>query len=115
MSVQIHPEGSKPTPYITLINHITVLPANISPLCAFVQAQLPWFAAQPGFISYAIHRTVADDEASRVVLYQQWASKADLQAMRTHPEFKDRLAGFRSFIESAQVALYDVVDVRIAE
>lgn len=39
----------------------------------------------------------------------------DLDSVRKHPEFVEKVKGFRDFVDSAQAAIYEVVEVKVRE
>lgn len=70
-------------PILTLINVFTVEPESQLELTdLLVRATQETMRTLPGFVSASIHRSL---DGKRVVNYAQWRSRADFEAMQTHP------------------------------
>jgi heme-degrading monooxygenase HmoA len=69
---------------ITLINVFTVDPANQPRLVELLTRATDGLVNRaPGFISSTLHRSV---DGTKVIMYAQWLSAEDYQAMRQDPE-----------------------------
>ncbi len=74
---------SKNNKIVTLINVFTVEPANQQQLLDLLTRATETTVRQaPGFISSSLHRSL---DGTKVVMYAQWRSVEDYQAMRENP------------------------------
>jgi quinol monooxygenase YgiN len=92
---------------VTLINVFTVEPANQRQLLELLARATETFVrSAPGFISASLHRSL---DGAKVMMYSQWRSVEDYQAMREHP---GPLPYFRQVLEIAKFdpGIYEVVE-----
>ena len=74
---------SKGNKLVTLINIFTVEPANQQQLLDLLARATDTAVRQaPGFISASLHRGL---DGTKVVMYAQWRSLEDYEAMRQNP------------------------------
>lgn len=103
---------SKGNNLVTLINVFTVEPANQGQLLDLLASATETSVRQaPGFVSANLHRSL---DGTKVVMYAQWRSAEDYQAMRKDP-------GPRPYLEQAlalakfEPGIYEVVETYSAE
>jgi NADP-dependent 3-hydroxy acid dehydrogenase YdfG/quinol monooxygenase YgiN len=77
---------------LTLIARLTAKPEYADLLGAELQALVAPTAAEPGSITYRVHRS--DDDPAAWILYETWASRADLDAHFEQPYTKALMAQF---------------------
>jgi quinol monooxygenase YgiN len=98
---------SKDQHVLTLINVFTVDPANQRELLALlIQATQASVRHVPGFVSASLHRSL---DGTRVVMYAQWRSQGDYEAMRRNPSaspYTERALALARF----ELGMYEVVE-----
>jgi len=98
---------SKDQQVLTLINVFTVDPAKQRELIALLtQATQASVRHVPGFVSASLHRGL---DGTRVVMYAQWRSRADYEAMRRNPSaspYMEQALALARF----ELGMYEVVE-----
>ena len=75
---------------------------------ALMAERARFMAAQPGFISISLHRSL---DGKRIVNYVQWASREQLIAAHHTPEFRAQWPQVGRAAEEIDLALYEVAHV----
>ncbi len=96
----------------TLINTFEVEPANAERLAEMlVSTTRDTMLGRPGFVSASIHVSA---DATRVVNYAQWATKADFDAMRADPAAQAHMRACGALAVRFDPSAYRVVDSIVA-
>jgi heme-degrading monooxygenase HmoA len=94
---------------VTLANVFTVAPENQQKLLElFSRIMREDYAHLPGFISTALHKS---SDGVRVIVYVQWRSKEDLEAMQQRPVFSSYAEEVKKLNASSDAHLYEVFEV----
>lgn len=92
----------------TLINIFTVEPAQQPQLLEMLEESTrKWISRMRGWISTNL---LASRDSTRVIVYSQWRSAEDIEAMRQNPELAPYLKSIGSLAKFESV-LCDVADV----
>ena len=95
----------------TLINVFLVEPELQQALLdILIEGTEAFFSKQPGFLAASFHKS---KDGSRVVNYGQWRSAQDIEAFRSHPDFRAYVARIVTLAKS-DAMLCDVDYVRSA-
>ena len=98
---------SKDSPYLTLINIFTMEPAHQQTVVDLLtQVTANRVAHQPGFVSCSLHKS---QDGKRVVMYSQWRSQKDYEAMRGDGGSKETFEKL-STLTTFQMGTFDVVE-----
>jgi quinol monooxygenase YgiN len=98
---------SKDSKLLTFINIFTMEPAQQQAVVDLLQEiTSTQVTHQPGFVSASLHKS---HDGKRVIMYAQWRSLEDYQAMRGSPESKARLEKLTA-LASFQPGAFDVVE-----
>ena len=98
---------SKETHYYTLINTFTVEPVHQQTVVDLLtEITSTRVVHQPGFVSSSLHKS---HDGKRVIMYAQWRSQKDYEAMRGGDESKARLEKLMS-LATFQMGSFDVVE-----
>lgn len=99
---------AKDQPLVTLINVLTVAPANQHRLIeVLIEATEQVMRKLPGFVSANIHRSL---DGSRVTTYAQWRTQADFEAMFKNPAVAPHMQKCHD-LATNDGTLYEVVHV----
>ncbi len=98
---------SKETQYYTLINIFTMEPIQQQTVVDLLtEITSTRVARQPGFVSSSLHKS---HDGKRVLMYAQWRSQKDYEAMRGGSDSKEALEKLMS-IATFQMGSFDVVE-----
>ena len=101
------PTISKGSDLLTLINVFTVEPVNQQELVNLLgEATRTSVRHVQGFVSASLHRSL---DGTKVVMYAQWRSVADYQAMRRNPTaspYMEKALALARF----ELGMYEVVE-----
>jgi quinol monooxygenase YgiN len=93
---------------MTLINLFSVDPQNQEDLIAILKGGAETLLSkQPGYLSAAIHRS---QDGKHAVVYSQWRSPEDFQAVRANPTLQEYFARVRELATFEPIS-YDVTYV----
>jgi heme-degrading monooxygenase HmoA len=92
---------------LTLINLFNVEPQNQEELIKILKGGTTLLSKQPGYISAAIHRS---KDGKHAVVYSQWRSQEDFQAVRNNPALQQYFARVRE-IATFEPISYEVTYV----
>ena len=102
------PTISKDDQLLTLINVFTVEPVNQQELVELLsQATQASVRYVKGFVSASLHRSL---DGAKVVMYAQWRSVEDYQAMRSNPTaspYMQKALALARF----ELGMYEVVEI----
>ena len=97
---------------VTLINVFDVSPDKADQLIAVLnEATRGVMRTMPGFVSANIHKSL---DGARVINYAQWRSKADFEAMRSHPQAGPHMKAAAELAQKFDPTLCEVVAVHSA-
>ncbi len=91
---------------ITLIDVLTVEPAQQQRLVQIVQGLAEMLVQKQGFVSANVHRSL---DSTHVVNYAQWENEASFKDVQQSPEFQRVLANCRALARTASSSVYDIV------
>jgi quinol monooxygenase YgiN len=98
---------SKDTNLLTFINIFTTEPVHQQTVVDLLkEVTEKRVAYQPGFVSSSLHKS---QDGKRVIMYAQWRSLEDYQAMRGNTESKDSLERLKA-LASFEMGTFDVVE-----
>lgn len=93
---------------MTLINTFEVEPGNADALIeALARATADGMRQRKGFVSASLHK---NEDATRVVNYAQWESKADFQAMLADPEAQVHMRECAALAKGFDPVIYAVAE-----
>lgn len=87
-----YPKPVAATEALTLIARLTAKPGQAETLGEGLQALIQPTAEEPGSLGYTLHRD--NDDPNTWILYETWASRADLDAHFAQPYTKAMMARF---------------------
>ena len=105
------PQISAEEPLVTQITVVDVDPGHQAEALELMTERARFMAAQPGFISISLHRSL---DGNRIVNYVQWVSKDALQAAHRMPEFRTRWPELTRLSEDAVPNLYEIAHIEAA-
>lgn len=96
--------------YVTQMNCFKVVPGRQQELIdRLIEFHKVWWSRQPGHVSVATHKSL---DGAMVFNYVQYASKEQLDAAHSDPEFFRHLDTFKHLFSESAPKLYDVVDIQ---
>jgi heme-degrading monooxygenase HmoA len=99
--MRIHTD-SQPVTQITVIEPE---PGKQAESLALMAERARFMAAQPGFISISLHRSL---DGKRIINYIQWQSRELLHAAHQSPEFRKEWQHFDQLTDEIDPHLYEV-------
>lgn len=102
------PDTSVDKQPVTQITLIEVAPGEQEEALAVMEARARFMAAQPGFVSIRLHRSL---DGRRIVNYMQWQGRDLLHAAHQSPQFRKEWARFDKLTEAIDPHLYEVAAV----
>jgi heme-degrading monooxygenase HmoA len=93
------------------VTQITIVEAEAdkqAEALALMTERARFMAAQPGFVSISLHRSL---DGRRIVNYVQWTSREELQAAHKSPQFRKEWDRFDRMTEEIDPHLYEVCHI----
>ena len=93
---------------ITQITIVEAEPDKQAEALALMTERARFMAAQPGFVSISLHRSL---DGRRIVNYVQWRSREQLQAAHKSPQFRKEWDRFDRMTDDIDPHLYEVYQI----
>ena len=93
------------------VTQITIVEAEAdkqAEALALMTERARFMAAQPGFVSISLHRSL---DGRRIVNYVQWRSREQLQAAHKSPQFRKEWDRFDRMTDDIDPHLYEVCQI----
>lgn len=97
---------------LTQITIIEADPDKQAEALALMTERARFMAAQPGFVSISLHRSL---DGRRIVNYVQWNSREELQAAHRSPQFRKEWERFDRMTDDIDPHLYEICEVMEGE
>ena len=93
---------------VTQITIVEAEPDKQAEALAVMADRARFMAAQPGFVSISLHRSL---DGRRIVNYVQWSSREQLQAAHKSAQFRKEWERFDRLTDGIDPHLYEVCQV----
>jgi heme-degrading monooxygenase HmoA len=93
---------------VTQITIVEAEPDKQAEALALMTERARFMAAQPGFVSISLHRSL---DGRRIVNYVQWRSREQLQAAHKSPQFRKEWDRFDRMTDDIDPHLYEVCQI----
>jgi heme-degrading monooxygenase HmoA len=93
---------------VTQITIVEAEPDKQAEALALMTERARFMAAQPGFVSISLHRSL---DGRRIVNYVQWSSREELQAAHKSPQFRKEWDRFDRMTDDIDPHLYEVCQI----
>jgi quinol monooxygenase YgiN len=93
---------------VTQITIVEAEPDKQAEALALMTERARFMAAQPGFVSISLHRSL---DGGRIINYVQWSSREELQAAHKSPQFRKEWDRFDRMTDDIDPHLYEVCQI----
>jgi heme-degrading monooxygenase HmoA len=93
---------------VTQITIVEAEPDKQAEALALMTERARFMAAQPGFVSISLHRSL---DGRRIINYVQWSSREELQAAHKSPQFRKEWDRFDRMTDDIDPHLYEVCHI----
>ena len=93
---------------VTQITIVEAEPDKQAEALALMTERARFMAAQPGFVSISLHRSL---DGRRIINYVQWSSREELQTAHKSPQFRKEWDRFDRMTDDIDPHLYEVCHI----